>query len=269
MDREHEGPIDAAGAAEDHEYDYPSPAADADGAGGAGDLTGSGAPGALPESTTQRSRARVRDVPTGLRGEPVPGMGGPRPRPAAPAAPEAPPRRRRLLIGGAIASVFALALLLGAGALLIARPWESTEAADTGSATSAPAAATARTATVDDATVTVTSLETGLAQVGSGADRLDAEGEFVAIVATVSNDGDEVVFWDRTMDLVGADGASHTADGAATAAYESTADDTLIIPPGETATVKLVYDVPIGTDPASATVRISRGGAETTGDLPL
>ena len=83
------------------------------------------------------------------------------------------------------------------------------------------------------------------------------------------NDGDEVLFWDRAMDLVGTDGATHTADGEATSAYDSDADDNLIIPPGETANVKIVYDVPIGTSPESATVRISRGGDETTGTLPL
>lgn len=275
---------------EDHEYDYPGPSADAPGTtddmgaaddpgiaddmGAADDLglpalTGSGASASRPEDTAERSSARVRDVPTGLRGEPVPGMGAPRPRPAAPAAPEPSTRRRRLLIGGAVASVCALALLLGSGALLLARPWEDTGEADAGAATSVAAAAPARTVTVDDATVTVTSLESGLSQVGSGADRRDAEGEYVAIVATVANDGDEVLFWDRAMDLVGTDGATHTADGEATSAYDSDADDNLIIPPGETANVKIVYDVPIGTSPESATVRISRGGDETTGTLPL
>ena len=144
---------------EDHEYDYPGPSADAPGTAddmGAADdlvlpaLTGSTASASRPEDTAERSSARVRDVPTGLRGEPVPGMGGPRPRPAAPAAPEPSPRRRRLLIGGAVASVCALALLLGSGALLLARPWEDTGEADAGAATSVAAAAPARTVTVDD-----------------------------------------------------------------------------------------------------------------------
>lgn len=255
-------PGPSAGGRDGYDYDYDR----ADGT-----AEPDGASTGIQSPDTGVTGARVREVPTDLRpAEPIPGAGGPRPRPPAPAAPGTPRGRRRrpLLIGGAIAGALVLVLLVGAGFLLVQRPWEDGTAGATASAS--PSAASAQAVSVGGVEVTVQDVERAVPFVGSGSGQVDPEGEFVTVIVQVDNGTDATVFWDAdVMTLVDDAGGRHAQDAEATDAYDTDARASKTIPGGESATMAAVFDVPIGTTPSAADIVLSISETEETGSLPL
>lgn len=266
MDRTHrDDGSDAASAVPDpHAYSYGVSAPDA--------ATGDAGPGIAGARDEAGDDARVRAVPTDLRpAEPIPGAGEPRPRPHAPAPADASGARprRRLLIGSAVvAAVVVLALLVGAGVVLATRPWEG--GGPDAAGTTSPASPATRSAIIGGVTVTVESLETAVPFAGSGAGQVDPDGEFVALLVTVDNASDATLFWDDdVLTLVDQADGRHPQDVEATAAYETDARTSQVIPAGGTTRIAAVFDVPIGTAPSSVDIALSIGGTAETGSLPL
>lgn len=263
MDRD-ASPGAASGTADDpHAYSY--------GASAPAGAREPAAPG-IADDAEGEDRAQVRAIPTDLRpAEPIPGAGEPRPRPHAPTSAEASdgrPRRRLLIGSAAVAAVAVLALVVGAGVLLATRPWEG--AGPDAAGTSAPASPAPQSATVGGVTVTVETLETAVPFAGSGSRQVVPEGEFVALVVTVDNASDATLFWDDdVLTLVDQAGARHPQDVEATAAYETDARTSQVIPAGGTTRVAAVFDVPIGTAPSAVDIALSIGGTAETGSLPL
>ncbi len=114
---------------------------------------------------------------------------------------------------------------------------------------------------------TVTSIEPGVARIGSDVLGKDAQGQFVLVHVTVTNIGDEAQYFDgSSQKLVDAQGRTHSADTSA-AIYLGDAESFLNqINPGNSVQGTVVFDLPADATPASLELHDSMfsGGVTVT-----
>lgn len=206
-----------------------------------------------------------------------PPAGQPAPPPVPPSAPPPPSPRHtgRTILWAALAAAAVLAIVVAAGALFLLRPWEpgGPPTATTPAAPSAPGGSATAPALpptdIDGVSIAPVSVVTGITSVGRGDLELHPEGEFVAVELEITNGSDQPVFWNGDMELADSAGAVHAPSPEASMRFDSDAVASATIPPGETATVVLVYDVPIGTTPAEGRIALSPGSGGGTGSVSL
>lgn len=170
------------------------------------------------------------------------------------------PRRRRgrtvlITLGVLIAVVFLMSQLGG----------KST--APPGAA--APAAATAKIGSQvrsGSFTFTVTKVETGVQQLGSGYLVSKPQGSYVLVHVTVTNVGDDArLFSGSSQKLIDAQGREFDADtGAAVMSVPDSQSFLTTINPGNTVKGTLVFDMPSGVAPAAIELHDSMFSTGTT-----
>ncbi|GED99139.1 DUF4352 domain-containing protein [Gordonia crocea] len=198
----------------------------------------------------------------------APGYPAPPQAPGYPAPPQAPPPPKKSYAPLIIGIVVVLIALCGLGALVSG----GGDKADTSGNSGAPAAKqngakdTAKDEKSDDTAgmnqpvrdgkfeFAVTNVETGLASVGENQFLTQkAQGEFAVVTLTVKNIGDKAQgFSPSNQKLVDQQGRQHESD--ATAQIALGGSDIPVwdnINPGNTVTVKLVFDIPKGAVPTT------------------
>jgi hypothetical protein len=193
--------------------------------------------------------------------------------------PAAPPGRQRSvkhLVGYPVTAV--VALLIGAASAGGGEPAATASAADTAATDSAAAAPSAGDeaapasqlgAPVRDGKFefTVTTIRSGVRQVGDTDFGVKAQGQFVLVSVTVENIGDEPqsLFGDNQK-LFDAAGREYSADSEAAIYLEDSNSLWEEINPGNKVDGVIVFDVPKGTDPTRLELHDSlfSGGVEVT-----
>jgi Domain of unknown function (DUF4352) len=99
---------------------------------------------------------------------------------------------------------------------------------------------------------TVTSLEPGVAQIGSEYLNTQAQGQFLLVHITVANIGDEAQMFDSSSQkLVDDQGRTHSADSGAAIYLDDSNSFLNNINPGNTVEGIIVFDIPVDAVPAS------------------
>lgn len=195
------------------------------------------------------------------------------PPPVAPAPAKKKSRKWPWIVGGIVA-VFVIVAVAGGGD-------KDTSDSAAGGAPAAPAAPGAPAAPAKSGTsiagigtpvrdgkfeFTVTGIEAGLPSVGDNPYLMQkAQGQFVVVTMTVQNTGNEPKGISPTdQKLFDAQGRKFTADPTAAINLDSDVPLWDQINPGNSVTLKVVYDMPVGAVPASMELHDSMfsGGAK-------
>lgn len=217
-------------------------------------------------------RAVLRPVPDGFPTPP--------PRPArpnrAPALkqpdPEPDPRPRWLVPAIAAGAVVLLVLGILGGvftvrALTDQDPAGTADPVATGSAD--PSGDPAGEVAIGGVTVREVSTEPGVRGVGDTSTRIEPEGEFVVVTIEVVNDTANAIILTDHVRLETADGTVHERDPEASSALVADSEASLLLSAGDTGTLHVVYDVPVGSDPVAAQIDLTKNPEAGEGTLPL
>ncbi|WP_454163073.1 DUF4352 domain-containing protein [Gordonia iterans] len=193
------------------------------------------------------------------------------PAPGLPAQPPAPKSRKKWpwILGGVVVLIALIAAVSGGG--------DPSPAGDAGSgATVAADDAESRAAGLNTPVrdgkfeFVVTGVESGVSEVGDNEFLTEkAQGQFVIVTMTVKNIGDKSQsFSPSEQKLKDTDGRTFETDSSAQIALGGT--DIAVwdkVNPGNTVTVKLVYDMPSGAKPATLELHDSMFSGGVTVDL--
>ncbi|GAA1490354.1 DUF4352 domain-containing protein [Brachybacterium sacelli] len=215
-------------------------------------------------------RAVLRPVPEGFP-TPPPRPARPNRRPAPKTEADPDSRRPRVLIAS-LAVVAALILVVAIGGSILAyralSPDPSEGAAPEATADGGDSAA--GEVAIGEVTVREVSTEPGVQSVGdAGAGAVEAEGEFVVVTLEVDNATDATVSIDGHETLRTADGETYETDSDASRKHIGEGKAYGTVGPGESATFHLVYDVPIGSEPAEVEIDFAENASAGDGILPL
>lgn len=204
---------------------------------------------------------------------PGPNQFAPQPMPGAPAAPPKKSKKWPWVVGGIVA-VFVIAGVAGGGDKDSATPAPNAPATAAGApaapaaapAPAAPAAAIGSPVRDGKFEFTVTNVESGLSSIGDNPYLAkEAQGQFVVVTMTVQNTSNEpkgISPGDQT--LFDTQGRKFKADTSAGLNLDTDVAIWDQINPGNTVTLKVVYDMPVGAVPASMELHDSMfsGGVE-------
>ncbi|MFC5947039.1 DUF4352 domain-containing protein [Pseudonocardia lutea] len=202
---------------------------------------------------------------------------GPYPPPYGQVPPTAPPKRKKrgrtvLIVLGVIVALGVISRLGGGSDTASPTVASGTSTSSAGSATSASsdsgaqAAAGIGTEVRDgDFAFVVTKVEPGVKTLGKGAWSTQAQGEFVLVRVTVTNVGTEsTMFSGGNQKLLDSQGREFDADSGSAVMYVPDSESFLNqINPGNTVQATIVFDVPVGLQPAAIELHDSMfsGGA--------
>lgn len=214
-------------------------------------------------------RAMLRRVPEGFPTPPPrPARPNRRPAKAQQDAGSKGPRRGLLVAAIVLVAALVLAVVIGGGILAFralssdpggtAGPSPTQEAGQEGGSGGA--------VEIGGATVTEMSTEPGVSSVGDPESAVTPEGEFVIVTIEVANESGVPVSIGDSVVLETADGETHAASRDATRVHIADSESFGQAADGDTVRFHLVYDVPIGSEPAALQIDF---GIVGSGTLPL